>query len=46
MTTCTAYAAALRALVPKDLRDREAIWVLFLGYPAVLVDAGLGQNNP
>jgi alpha-1,2-mannosyltransferase len=45
VTTCTAYAAALRALVPKDLRDREAIWVLFLGYPAVLVNAGFGQNG-
>ena len=45
VTTCTAYAAALRALVPKDLRDREAVWVLFLGYPAVLVNAGFGQNG-
>ena len=45
VTTCVAYAAALRALVPKDLRDREAVWVLFLGYPAVLVNAGFGQNG-
>jgi alpha-1,2-mannosyltransferase len=45
VTTCAAYAAALRALVPKDLRDRESIWVLFLGYPAVLVNAGFGQNG-
>jgi alpha-1,2-mannosyltransferase len=45
MTTCAAYAAAMRALVPKDLRDSEAIWVLFLGYPAVLVNAGFGQNG-
>lgn len=44
-STCVAYAAVLRALVPKDLRDREAIWVLFLGYPAVLVNAGFGQNG-
>jgi alpha-1,2-mannosyltransferase len=44
-TTCVAYAVAMRALVPKDLRDREAIWVLFLGYPAVLVNAGFGQNG-
>jgi alpha-1,2-mannosyltransferase len=44
-STCVAYAAAMRALVPKDLRDREAIWVLFLGYPAVLVNAGFGQNG-
>src|ERR1700691_3258971 len=35
----------MRTLVPKDLRDREAIWVLFLGYPAVLVNAGFGQNG-
>jgi alpha-1,2-mannosyltransferase len=45
VTTCAAYAAALRALVPKDLRDREAVWILFLGYPAVLVNAGFGQNG-
>jgi alpha-1,2-mannosyltransferase len=45
VTTCAAYAAAMRGLVPKDLRDREAIWVLFLGYPAVLVNAGFGQNG-
>jgi alpha-1,2-mannosyltransferase len=44
-STCAAYAAAMRALVPKDLRDRETIWVLFLGYPAVLVNAGFGQNG-
>ena len=44
-STCAAYAAAMRALVPKDLRDREAIWVLFLGYPAVLINAGFGQNG-
>jgi|SRR5579862_817323 len=44
-STCAAYAAAMRALVSKDLRDREAIWVLFLGYPAVLVNAGFGQNG-
>jgi hypothetical protein len=45
VTSCAAYAAALRALVPKHLRDREAVWVLFLGYPAVLVNAGFGQNG-
>ena len=44
-TTCAAYAAALRAMVPKDLRDREAVWILFLGYPAVLFNAGFGQNG-
>lgn len=45
VSTCAGYAAALRALVPKDLRDRESLWVLFLGYPAVMVNAGYGQNG-
>ena len=43
--TCTLYAAALRAMLPKALREREGIWVLFLGYPAVMVNAGFGQNG-
>jgi alpha-1,2-mannosyltransferase len=42
---CASYAAALRALVPKSLRDRESVWVLLLGYPAVMVNAGFGQNG-
>ena len=44
-TTCALYAAALRALVPKSLRERERIWLLFLGYPAVMINAGFGQNG-
>jgi hypothetical protein len=43
--TCAGYIAALRGLVPKDLRDRTPAWVLFLGYPAVMVNAGFGQNG-
>lgn len=43
--TCAAYAAGLRALTPKALRTRESVWVLFLGYPAVMVNAGFGQNG-
>ncbi len=43
--TCAGYAAALRALVPKGLREREAVWILFLGYPAAFVNAGFGQNG-
>jgi len=43
--TCALYAAALRALVPKGLHGRESVWVLFLGFPAVMVNAGFGQNG-
>jgi alpha-1,2-mannosyltransferase len=43
--SCTLYAAALRAMVPDSLRDREPTWILFLGYPAVMVNAGFGQNG-
>ncbi len=43
--TCAGYAAALRAMVPKGLRERESVWVLFLGYPAVMINAGFGQNG-
>jgi alpha-1,2-mannosyltransferase len=42
---CALYAAALRAMVPKNLSARELIWILFLGYPAVMVNAGFGQNG-
>lgn len=45
VATCAGYAAALRAMVPKGLRERESAWVLFLGYPAVMVNAGFGQNG-
>ena len=44
-TTCAGYVAALRALVPKRLRDGGPIWALFLGYPAVMINAGFGQNG-
>ncbi len=44
-TSCTGYIAALRALVPKGLREGGSIWVLFLGYPAVMINAGFGQNG-
>jgi len=43
--SCAGYIAALRALVTKGLRDRGPIWVLFLGYPAVMISAGFGQNG-
>jgi alpha-1,2-mannosyltransferase len=45
VATCAVYAAALRAMVPKRLRERESVWLLFLGYPAVMVNAGFGQNG-
>jgi len=44
-TSCAGYVAALRALVPKDLHAGGRIWVLFLGYPAVMINAGFGQNG-
>ena len=44
-TTCIAYAAALRGILSKCLRQGEHVWVLFLGYPAVMVNAGFGQNG-
>ena len=39
-STCAAYIFAIRALAPE-----RRVWVLFLGYPAVLVNAGFGQNG-
>ncbi len=44
-TTCAGYIAALRALVPKRVRDGGPIWALFLGCPAVMINAGFGQNG-
>jgi alpha-1,2-mannosyltransferase len=44
-TSCACYAAVLRALLPKGLRQGEPVWVLLLGYPAVMVNAGFGQNG-
>jgi alpha-1,2-mannosyltransferase len=43
--SCACYAAALRALMRKSARSGEPVWVLFLGYPAVMVNAGFGQNG-
>jgi alpha-1,2-mannosyltransferase len=44
-TTCLGYAVAIRAILSKSLRRGEHVWVLFLGYPAVMVNAGFGQNG-
>ena len=43
--TCVAYAAAIRGILSKGLRQSEHVWMLFLGYPAVMVNAGFGQNG-
>lgn len=44
-STCACYAAAIRGLLPRTLRQGAHVWVLFLGYPAVMVNAGFGQNG-
>jgi alpha-1,2-mannosyltransferase len=44
-TTFAAYAAMLRGLLPRDMPERNSVWALFLGYPAVMVNAGFGQNG-
>ena len=44
-TTLACYVAALRALLPNNGRDGMPVWVLFLGYPAVMINAGFGQNG-
>ena len=44
-STFIGYAAALRGLLPKSLGKGANLWVLFLGYPAVMVNAGFGQNG-
>jgi alpha-1,2-mannosyltransferase len=44
-STLVCYAAALRGLLPKSLGKGANLWVLFLGYPAVMVDIGFGQNG-
>src|SRR5258708_4668705 len=43
-STCACYAVALRALLPKNLGAGAHPWLLFLGYPAVMLNAGFGQN--
>jgi hypothetical protein len=45
VTTLACYVAALPALLPKGRREGVPIWVLFLGYPAVMINAGFGQNG-
>jgi hypothetical protein len=45
VTTFACYVAALRALLPKGLREGIPVWVVFLGYPAVMINAGFGQNG-
>ena len=44
-TGCAAYVAALRGLLPKSLGENSRVWVLFLGYPAVMINASYGQNG-
>jgi alpha-1,2-mannosyltransferase len=43
-STFIGYAAALRALLPKSL-GKGNVWLLFLGYPAVQLNIGFGQNG-
>jgi alpha-1,2-mannosyltransferase len=45
VTTLACYVAALPALLPKGRREGVPVWVLFLGYPAVMINAGFGQNG-
>jgi alpha-1,2-mannosyltransferase len=45
LTTFAGYAAMLRGLLPRGMPERNAAWALFLGYPAVMVNAGFGQNG-
>ncbi len=44
-STFIGYAAALRGLLPKSLGKGANLWVLFLGYPAVMVNIGFEQNG-
>jgi alpha-1,2-mannosyltransferase len=43
--TCAGYIAAMQALLPTRLRDGMPAWIVLLGYPAVMVNAGFGQNG-
>jgi hypothetical protein len=43
--TLAGYVAAVRALLPKSVTDGEPVWLILLGYPAVTVNAGFGQNG-
>jgi alpha-1,2-mannosyltransferase len=44
-STWICYAAALRGLLPKSLGKGANLWVLFLGYPAVMVNVSFAQNG-
>jgi alpha-1,2-mannosyltransferase len=44
-TSCAGYVAALRALRPHATPEAARAWTLFLGYPAVMINAGFGQNG-
>jgi alpha-1,2-mannosyltransferase len=44
-STFVCYAAALRGLLPRSLGKGANLWVLFLGYPAVMVNIGFEQNG-
>jgi alpha-1,2-mannosyltransferase len=44
-TTCAGSAAAIRTMTPKGVAEGARAWVLFLGYPAAIVNAGFGQNG-
>jgi alpha-1,2-mannosyltransferase len=35
----------MQALLPTRLRDGMPAWIVLLGYPAVMVNAGFGQNG-
>jgi alpha-1,2-mannosyltransferase len=45
ISTFLCYAAAIRALLSKCRFEGLNPWVLFLGYPAVIVNIGFGQNG-
>jgi hypothetical protein len=44
-STFAGYAVMLRGLLPRDMPERNSVWALFLGYPAVMFNAGFGQNG-
>jgi hypothetical protein len=44
-STFVCYAAALRGLLPRSLGKGANLWVLFLGYPAVMVNISFEQNG-
>lgn len=45
MSTLAGYVAAVRALLPKSVTSGQPVWLILLGYPAVMVNAGFGQNG-